>query len=117
MKEALEKYLEAIKADYRNWQAVRNEPVTEIEKQIREKMENSFNAGLTYEEGKVYIKVITSDGSSRSVHSFIVKADGPKFKAGDILKAAGWSAPAKNQARGNIFGQYQIRWTGPNYLR
>lgn len=117
MQNELNQYLEAIKADYADWQKVRQEPVDEIERQIREKMENDFNAGLTIEEGKVYYKVISAHSGSRSVHSFIVKEDGQKFKKGDILKPAGWSAPAKNQARGNIFGQYQIRWTGPNYLR
>ena len=41
----------------------------------------------------------------------------PMFKKGDILKAASWSAPAKNRARGNILeGNYPIQWTGPLYL-
>ena len=57
-----------------------------------------FNDSVRVSEGKNYIKVI-KDGS---VHSFIVKNDGDKFKEGDVLKAASWNAPAKNFARGNI---------------
>ncbi len=40
-----------------------------------------------------------------------------KFKKGDLLKAAGFNAPARNAARGNVLeGNFQIRWTGPEYL-
>jgi len=119
MQNELIKYLDAIRADYSNWNAVRPESTNAdpIELAVRKKMTDEFNSGLEILDGKAYYKVVTKQGSSRSVHSFIVKEDGPKFKKGDILKAAGWNAPAKNQARGNIFGQYQIRWTGPNYLR
>jgi hypothetical protein len=40
-----------------------------------------------------------------------------KFKKGDILMAAGWNAPARNAARGNILdGGYDINWTGACYL-
>ena len=32
--------------------------------------------------------------------------------------AAGYNAPARNAARGNVLeGGYQIRWTGPLYLK
>ena len=37
-----------------------------------------------------------------SVWAFIVKEDDGKFKKGDILKAAGGNAPAKNSPRGNV---------------
>jgi len=40
-----------------------------------------------------------------------------KFKKGDLLKAAGFNAPARNAARGNVLeGGFTIRWTGPEYL-
>ena len=47
-----------------------------------------------------------------------MKEDDKKFKAGDILKAAGYNAPARNQARGNILeGNFSwVQWTGPAYL-
>jgi hypothetical protein len=52
----------------------------------------------------------------------VAKVDGvnkgvPMLK-GDILKAAGWSAPAKH-SRGSIFDKEMHKsfsWTGPNYL-
>ena len=115
MQNELDAYLEAIKEDYRR----SSKPIDSSESAITwdQAMIQEFNNGLTIEEGKVYFKVISAKGSSRSVHSFIVKEDGVKFKRGDILKPAGWNAPAKNQARGNIFGQYHINWTGPDYLR
>jgi len=115
IQDALNLYLEAIKADYlRGYRPVANDSIAE---QIRNESIYNFFKGLTYEIGSKYIKVITAHGPSRSVHSFIVREDGPKFKKGDILKSATWNAPAKNQARGNIFGQYHISWTGADYLR
>ena len=36
---------------------------------------------------------------------------------GDILLPAGWAAPARNHARGNILdGNYEIAWTGACYI-
>lgn len=114
MNTELEIYLDAIKADYLKW-SNRGEK-NPIQQVIADRMIKDFNAGLEVLDGKVYLKVITRSSSSRSVHSFIVKEDGPKFKRGDILKTASWSAPAKNKARGNIFGTYHINWTGADYL-
>jgi len=66
------------------------------------------------ETGKKYIRVVRENG----VFCFIVREDSGKFKKGDILKAAGYRAPARNSARGNVLtGNYAIQWTGPLYLR
>ena len=63
--------------------------------------------------GKKYIKVVQDTG----VFCFIVKEDFKHFKKGDILKAAGYNAPALNSARGNVLtGNYMIQWTGPLYM-
>ena len=63
--------------------------------------------------GKKYIKVVQENG----VFAFIVKEDFKHFKKGDILKAAGYNAPALNQPRGNVLtGNYMIQWTGPLYM-
>jgi hypothetical protein len=74
-----------------------------------------FIKKVTVTEGKKYIKILCD----RSVWGFVVNVDDDKkFKRGDILKPAGFSAPARNKPRGNVIaGGYRVQWTGPNYLR
>ena len=63
--------------------------------------------------GKKYIKIVQDTG----VFCFVVKENFKHFLKGDILKAAGYNAPALNSARGNILnGDYAIQWTGPLYM-
>ena len=83
--------------------------------ETRKKMNKKFSDGFVEKTGSKYIKIISND----SVKAFIVKTDkDKKFKKGDILFPAGWAAPARNKARGNILdGNYPIQWTGPLYLR
>lgn len=106
----LNAYLEAIKVDYRKWSTYHD---GSMDQSILDASIVRFEASLKIVETQLYYKVI-KDGS---VHSFIVKVDGPKFKAGDILKAATFNTPTKNQARGNVFGAYHVLWTGAEYLR
>jgi len=78
----------------------------------------SKKMNLSLKPGRKFIKVIHDN----SVWGFVAKVDGvhkgvPMLK-GDILKAAGWSAPAKH-SRGSIFDKEMHKsfsWTGPNYL-
>ena len=63
----------------------------------KQKLEN-YESQTTVKEGKKYIKVIYD----RSVFAFIVKEDFKHFRRGDVLKPAGWAAPALNQPRGNV---------------
>lgn len=116
MKIALEQLLETIKADYKNWWSNYN---TRELTDTQENMIAEFNKELHFKIGKKYIKIIRADGGQRSVWGFVVNTnDDKKFEIGDILKAASWAAPARNQARGNILeGGYNVQWTGPNYLK
>jgi len=110
---AVEKLLENIKKDYYEWTvACAKGDLSEINK----RMIAEFNEELGYKEGNKYIKITTKNGGS--VWGFVVNTEtDKKFQKGDILKPAGWAAPARNGARGNIFEDYTIRWTGPLYLR
>ena len=67
-----------------------------------------------YESGRKYVHIISKDDNQRSSHSWVMINDDDKFKRGDILKSAGWKAPARNFKRGNVLtGDYQnIRWCG-----
>ena len=88
--------------------------------EITAKMRLEFATGIEVLYGSKYIKIVTvKHGGQRSVWGFIVNTDkDKKFKKGDLLKAAGWTAPARNAARGNILkGGYVINWTGPLYLK
>ena len=84
--------------------------------EVREKMQQDYREGIRYAPGRKFLKVINVSDQT-TVWGFInLKHD--KFKEGDLLKAQGWRAPALNKARGNIFdNNYEIRWTGPLYLR
>jgi hypothetical protein len=110
MQAQIEKLIEDIKADYRAF----------IKPGLcGEEMIEQFEDNITYNEGKKYIKVLKKLGSQTMVWGFIVNVDDDaKFRKGDLLMAAGFNAPARNRARGNIIdGNYSVRWSGPEYLR
>ena len=114
MSDALKEYKKKIGDDYENWtlgsRALLN--ADSIEKRIRRNGVVEFKNGIDHVCGSKYIKVTRSDNQT-SIHSFIVNIyDDKKFKYGDILKAASWKSPARNFARGNIFEEYKVKWTG-----
>ena len=113
MRNEIEKVLEAMREDYVKWS--RRGFCERVD--IRTEMEEDYCNGLDVTEGSRYWKIISTNGagSSRSVNGFICKAGDKKFREGDMLKAAGWAAPARNFARGNVLdgrGVNEVRWTG-----
>jgi len=122
MRMEIEKVLEAMREDYRRWNmkcrtVSQNTDDFCREMDIREEMSENFCNGLEVEENRRYWKITHTNGSGtqRSVSGFIVKAGDKKFREGDMLKAAGWAAPARNFARGNVLdgtGLENARWTG-----
>ena len=98
----LSKMKAAMIEDYENW--------CENSK-IHDKMSKEYAEKLTISYGKKYIKIFVEGGG---VKAFVVGVENDKkFKLGDILMPAGWAAPARNFARGNVLdGGYPIQWTG-----
>ena len=112
MQEAINTLLEKIKTDYVNWST---SFVKKTVSSYTQGVLDNWNETVKVKYGQKYVKIIRDN----SVWGFIVNTDNDKvFKKGDILKAAGWNAPARNAARGNILDDdYYINWTGPLYLR
>lgn len=54
------------------------------------------------EKGKKYARVFVDNGTQRFVCFFVQMTDDDKASVGDVWKADGWKAPARNFTRGNI---------------
>ena len=110
LNDGINNMMEAAKADYVRMSTIGGKELTGYSKEQTQ----LWDSKTKVREGKKYIKVVQDTG----VFCFIVKEDFKHFKKGDILKAAGWNAPALNSPRGNVLtGDYQIQWTGPLYLK
>ena len=109
LKDGISNMMAGAKKDYFRWSSGGDGISNYAQEQL-----DAWDNSITIKEGKKYIKVIRENG----VFCFISKIDFKHFKKGDILKAAGYNAPALNQPRGNVLtGNYHIRWTGPLYLK
>ena len=121
MRNEIEKVLEAMREDYKRWSMMTRTVHQNVEEfnraiEIREEMSEEYCKGLEVTEGSRYWKIISNDrGGGMSVKGFIAKAGDKKFREGDMLKPAGWAAPARIFARGNVLagtGLENARWTG-----
>ncbi len=81
-------------------------------------LQNSYNSKgygnktYYYTIGRKFAHIIMED-NQKSSHSWVVIGKDSKFRVGDILKSASWNAPAKNFARGSVFGNFtHIQWVG-----
>ena len=120
MLEKIEMVQEKMRNDYKKWS---NKTGDESRDLIRDKMTEQYCNGLSFEDGRAYIRLVTDNGTQRLVQGFILKKMTPAierlnkgFRVGDLLKAAGWNSPAMNFPRGNVFDDdfetKEIRWTG-----
>ena len=108
--EGIKNLMAGAKADYVKWSTMGGKELSGYSKEQVDNWDNKTKI----KEGKKYIKIVQDTG----VFCFIVKEDFKHFKKGDVLKAAGYNAPALNSARGNVLaGNYPIQWTGPLYLK
>ena len=113
MQNEIQTLIQKCKADYVKFATAGGRGMPEPDSYFGKTLANLENS-FTIKEGKKYIKIIRDNG----VWGFIVNTDDDKlFKKGDILKAAGYNAPARNAARGNIFEEFSVAWTGPHYLK
>ena len=112
MQQQIDTLIETIKTEYIKF-ATRG-GTKPLEGYFATQVEN-FDDLIQVKTGNKYIKIIREN----SVWGFVVNTDtDKKFRKGDILKAAGYNAPARNAARGNIVdGGYTVDWTGPLYLK
>ena len=113
MQNEIQTLIQKCKADYVKFATAGGRGMPEPDSYFGKTLAN-FENSFTIKQGKKYIKITRDNG----VWGFIVNTDDDaKFKRGDILKAAGYNAPARNAARGNIFQDYSVAWTGPHYLK
>jgi len=108
----IESMLNVAKSDYVDWTT--RGGAKELS-DVNKRMITEFNDGFVVKKGSKYAKIL----NRHQCWGFVVATDtDKKFKKGDILMAAGYNAPARNAARGNVLdGGYHIRWTGPLYLK
>ena len=108
--EGIKNLMAGAKLDYERWSTLGGKELTGYAKE----QVDSWDSKTSVRPGKKYIKIVQENG----VFCFIVKEDFKHFKKGDILKAAGYNAPALNSPRCNVLmGHYHIQWTGPLYLK
>ena len=116
MNEAIQNLMTRIVEDYNQWtlrsaQARGRDELSETNLDMMEE----FEAAVDYKVGNKYIRLFQGG----SVWGFVVNThNDKKFNYGDILMAAGYNAPARNKARGNVFDldNTRVQWTGANYL-
>ena len=109
LQDGIKNLMAAAKEDYSSWSTKGDGMSSYAQQQI-----DSWDSKTKVKEGPKYIKMVQEN----SVFAFICKTDFKHFKKGDVLKPAGYNAPALNQPRGNVLeGNYPIRWTGPLYLK
>jgi hypothetical protein len=107
--EGIANMMAGAKDDYKRWSTNAHGESSQWAKDSVADWDNKTKVSM----GKKYVKVVQDTG----VFAFIVKEDFKHFKKGDILKPAGWNAPALNSPRGNVLkGNYPIQWTGPLYM-
>ena len=84
-------------SEQKNFLESLNQFILNIETDHKKHWANSIHDfKVSYSKGGKYYRIIREYCGQKSVHSFV-------DENGNIWKAAGWKAPAKNFVRGNIF--------------
>lgn len=75
----------------------------------QEEKVNTYSDGIGVIKNTKYIRVV----SNGAAWAFVVNVHNDKdFAYGDLLKAKTWKGPSRNFARGNVFVEYEAKWTG-----
>lgn len=111
LEEAVYELARAMEADYASWnQACADRKDGELSDWQKQQI---ADFKIEVQTGNKYYKLV----GKGSVKGFVCKTDNDKkgFQVGDLLKAAGYNAPATNFARGTVFDANtwnSVRWTG-----
>ena len=100
--EGIENLIDAAVKDFQGWTSKFTDQKT------FEEVRNKYRV----EDNRKYTKILYQNGA----WGFVQKQDDKRFKKGDLLKPAGYYAPARNYSRGNIFTGGVVNWTGPLYM-
>ena len=116
--------LSEIAINYCKWsQSIKERSGNDSE--YRDEQSRDFGAGLSYEIGVKYIKIIVGHRWQKSVWGFIVRENNTVkcttsdcyFEKGDLLKAASFKQATRNMSRGNILNgkQKDVYGEAPDY--
>ena len=116
--------LSEIAINYCKWsQSIKERSGNDSE--YRDEQSRDFGAGLSYEIGGKYIKIIVGHRWQKSVWGFIVRENNKVkcttsdcyFEKGDLLKAATFKQASRNFSRGNILNgkQKDVYGEAPDY--
>jgi hypothetical protein len=112
-REVIENVLNKMAADYATW-SQRAQKIAQYDHnkdKVWAHWYDEYKVNTDFKVGRSYVKLM-HNGSA--VGFIVISKKDKMFAYGDLLKAASWSAPARNFPRGNALSNMPkaIAWTG-----